>query len=586
MERRWYSHLVSSEKNNEKGAPLMTTETLTTDNIIICQQMEYRKFAKFDSIAELINFLFGAKFSHNCFYEVIRARQAQKWYTDIDITIGESLIKNKPLSKPENLSQFIERVNLGEEVEEENQREKFYLPASETPNVVLEVKKAIIQLLPAIKDSDILVASSNSDKKHSYHVVIDNWCLSNNNEAHALYEEIVALLPERYKGALDHRMYKSIQQFRLYGSHKYNDTRVKTFDEELSSWKPSITPLNEKHLEMLRLTAFIIMNVANCSYLRSFVKEKPKSLYEKVESGDLDKDTIKEALQLFREKFEGADVFNYLKHTKCFISLKRLRSSWCETCQRSHEHENPFLLVVGENRHIYFDCRRAGEDVPKVYIGRLGSTGEDNKNENEDESDEEDENEDKEYRDQSDEENNIKKKSISKGLTVGINPKRKIEIESKNDSNNDDISIIKKEINKKATIKCINRLSTSPIVNMKTKTLPIRLKLPVAGIAAEKSAYEIPNPIKEKTNSTKNKPSEKPGLAMCKKLSKEKINIATSYSDQSLFLNNKEASGFEKMRNLHDISLDISSSRHKKKDKSVDPSTKISFASIMLKSNI
>jgi len=38
------------------------------------------------------------------------------------------------------------------------------------------------------------------------------------------------------------------------------------------------------------------------------------------------------------------------------ISLKRLKPSFCKICERVHEHENPYLLVIDDN--VYFYCRR------------------------------------------------------------------------------------------------------------------------------------------------------------------------------------------------------------------------------------
>ena len=45
----------------------------------------------------------------------------------------------------------------------------------------------------------------------------------------------------------------------------------------------------------------------------------------------------------------------------------------CRICNRAHEHENPFLLIIGYDRDIYLDCRR-NEKNKKLYIGKLGPT--------------------------------------------------------------------------------------------------------------------------------------------------------------------------------------------------------------------
>jgi hypothetical protein len=55
------------------------------------------------------------------------------------------------------------------------------------------------------------------------------------------------------------------------------------------------------------------------------------------------------------------------------ILLKRHFASMCRTCNRVHEHENPFLLIIGEERDVYLDCRRNVQGK-KLFVGKLGPT--------------------------------------------------------------------------------------------------------------------------------------------------------------------------------------------------------------------
>jgi hypothetical protein len=55
------------------------------------------------------------------------------------------------------------------------------------------------------------------------------------------------------------------------------------------------------------------------------------------------------------------------------IMLKRRFASMCRTCNRIHEHENPFLLIIGEERDVYLDCRRNAQGK-KLFVGKLGPT--------------------------------------------------------------------------------------------------------------------------------------------------------------------------------------------------------------------
>jgi hypothetical protein len=387
----WYYSLIT----NPKSAGLFQHELLNLGNVIVCQHMKYRKYAKYDSVYDVIQFVRNMRFSHNCLYEVVRGKLAHKWYADIDIILAEGLeAQPKKLSPVQgtlvpsrrapsraatgvDLFSVCEDGVLMEDLPSETESDaKCVMSVSETINVVKEIKRALLVLLPMIKESDILVASSNDNKKHSYHIVLDKWCVANNKEAKALYKRVIQLVSEQYRSAVDHSMYKSVQQFRMYGSHKWESTRVKTFRDDLSSWKSNTEAKDDKHKELLYFSAFLLGNISGCSMLPSFVEEETKTPFEGTDL-DLNTKEIKEALELFRDVYSNANCFTYHSHTSRFILLKRKAPSFCTVCQRKHDTENPYLLIVGDKRNVYFDCRR-NEGSKKTYLGSLGYVEEDN----------------------------------------------------------------------------------------------------------------------------------------------------------------------------------------------------------------
>jgi hypothetical protein len=359
-----------------------------------------------------------------------------------------------------------------------DKKSQFYLCEEETKDVVIEVKKAMLKLLPNIKDSDIMVASSNDSEKHSYHIVLDRWCVSNNTEARALFEEICELLPERYRGALDNKMYKSIQQFRMLESHKFGSLRVKTFCEELSTWKPPIKPLDDKHLLVLQLTSFILMNISGCSFLKSFIKEKIDIENKPNSDDEITRDDVNLAIQLFRETFEGHECFTYLSYSKFFITLKRLKPSMCQTCGRIHEAENPYLIVVGKNRAIYYDCRRTEKDINKVYIGSLGPRDNDKVQNNEEREDERENNETKNT--ESEDEDDKSKNKNSK---------------SEDDDSEDDESEESEDEEEERNISPTNKKKPKLIIENSTI---INIKPPISPINAYSPASTLIEKIKDK----------------------------------------------------------------------------------------
>jgi hypothetical protein len=92
-------------------------------------------------------------------------------------------------------------------------------------------------------------------------------------------------------------------------------------------------------------------------------------------------DEIKEVMNLCYQKAGltyGDPSFPYVykeiiedNGESSILLLKRRMASNCRACNRVHEHENPYLIVVGQDRDIYLDCRR-NDFGKKTYVGRLG----------------------------------------------------------------------------------------------------------------------------------------------------------------------------------------------------------------------
>jgi hypothetical protein len=342
--QHWYSFLVPS-KDDSKKVNLLSSEKITQGNVIICQHVKYRKFSKFIDFYSALKFVYNTNFVNNCFFEVIRGSQSQKFYIDCDIYISDS--------------------------KEDQENENFYVTISEVIPLILNIKDKLKIVLPMIKDSDIIVTESNDSKKHSYHIIVDNWCASNNDVNKVIFNNLIELLPIEQRNALDHSMYSNIQQFRLYNSHKFGSNRVKRFCDDLSTWKPSSVILNTGCLERLRFLGSCVTNTLNCSHLPIFGKlGKTIGTFSSVV---IDQDDLKKIMNIFNEVFENSSSFKYESTDGCFIILKRLRPSMCTSCQRVHQAENPYLIVTGEERNIYFDCRRNNKSSAKIYIGSIGS---------------------------------------------------------------------------------------------------------------------------------------------------------------------------------------------------------------------
>lgn len=271
-------------------------------------------------------------------------------------------------------------------------------PLESLEDIWTSLLTAIIQVLrekgvELIPERDILNFSSHGPNKRSYHVVIDNYCHSNHNEAKAFYDAVVLKLPEAYRPYVDKAVYSSKQQFRIVGSQKVKSGRVKTlvspwplFPSKESKMAPTLVhymyselPENDDMMELLQLEASLVGCTHNCVMLPSFIDttETMKSL-----GWSQDQETISdvvaklavEQLAMTANLTLAQLPYKMLGIKGGLVMLKRLKPSICRICKRVHEMENPFLIVVKRQvgYQVYFHCRRASNEA-KLDLGIISS---------------------------------------------------------------------------------------------------------------------------------------------------------------------------------------------------------------------
>lgn len=364
LNKRWYYRLIPKE--NTKGLfSEYPRDTLTKDLIV---SVTYNKdkynnnsntkkkdrplFARFKSYLEFAIYSKKLSRSKRYFYELILGEKSQKPHFDIDIeddSVDGEKIKD----------QVIEAI------------------------ILILAEKGV-----ELDFNDILIYTSHGINKkgkykQSYHIVINNYCHANNVEAKAFYQLVVDYVTEECKQYIDAGVYSPTQQFRIVGSTKIGTNRHKTLQKVWYYKGKEIVHKYPEEVEdpdhelVMQLEESIVGFVANCKFLPAFVPKVIKKSYE--ETDDITYDDAKAAMKLMLTKSKTLDSihdprfpYKFEEITGPVIVLKRLKPSFCRVCNRVHEHENPFLFIVGEERHVYFHCRRAPEDK-KLYIGKLGT---------------------------------------------------------------------------------------------------------------------------------------------------------------------------------------------------------------------
>jgi hypothetical protein len=346
---RWYYSLKNEQKGLLKDHPIDSLE----GKCVVCQvDGDIRKYALFENYLDFANFYHKLSPEKRSFYEVIIGKFSQKPHFDIDIQGDE-------VDGDEMVKEIIKIIsNLWEE------------------------KELVLDL------NDVLVYTSHGKDgeghlKQSYHLIINNWCHSNNNEAKELYKRIFDLLPKEWKNDqwFDPKVYGPLQLFRILGSSKQQKgkRRYKKFvnDFIVAHTYPE-EPEDEDHLWVMELEESIISNTSGCKTLPSFskFKEEERKTIILEEGVPVTKDEVTRALEMCAQVMgcsKSQLPFQVRDVEGVFIILERLKATFCSICQRKHENENPYMFIEGETiRNVFFNCRRNDRHI---YLGSfLGST--------------------------------------------------------------------------------------------------------------------------------------------------------------------------------------------------------------------
>jgi len=363
---KWYYRLKPKQEDNKtsKGLFSDTPRTSLIGNLIVSlswydqkTQKELRLYSHFKSYLEYGIYQMKLSQAERCFYEIILGENAQKPHFDIDISNSD-------------IAGDTVRDNLVDAI-----------------ITVLKEKGIEIKL-----ETDILIYTSHSTAneskyKRSYHVIVNNFCHVNNIEAKAFYYKVMEHVKPEYTDYIDAAVYGPTQQFRIVGSQKIGTTRIKTFqevwvfhDKEIKYEYPE-PPDSPEHAFVMQLEASIVGYTGNCRFLPPFEPRPDQIKHYETELDDVTQAEAQDAIQLIAtagniKTSDSRFPYKFLGINGPIVMLKRTKPSKCKICERVHEHENPYLVVIGDEKSVYFHCRRAPEGK-KLFLGKLNPLSED-----------------------------------------------------------------------------------------------------------------------------------------------------------------------------------------------------------------
>lgn len=322
----WYDYYNKGENS------LLSNRNIPDTSFPVCKIInDRRKFTFFTNKLQLYRQLINEDRNERCYEEIIRGELPQKPYFDIDINISN--------------------ITSDEEKDEK---------LRETSLLLQSLKETIISLNTQIKLTDIMIFSSNSETKLSYHVIIDRWYCKNSTDNKTFCNKVINSISTNLKQYIDKCVYKSLQNFRMYMCKKYGTERFKRMDQH-SNW---IIENDNEHTNFEIFSSSLITNTQNCELIQNIIEENPQ---RKITTHKLPDKQISTALLLI-SRMEDEDCFDVRNIEGSLIHLTRLKPSLCKKCSKNkntniiHERENPFVIIA-KNGLITFHCGRGGKFV-------------------------------------------------------------------------------------------------------------------------------------------------------------------------------------------------------------------------------
>ena len=200
-----------------------------------------------------------------------------------------------------------------------------------------------------------LIFQSHSDKKKSFHIVIDHYCFENNIQTKSFFFGVKSRVKKEYHLFLDGSVYNNNGNFRMYKSHKLNTTRTKELTIEYNTYNPE----NQKDIWL----ASLITNTNYCIQLENYeIKVKP-FMHEEISN------TLWDQIVVLWLKYEDHKSFKFKKGKEYLL---RKQPSYCPIHKRDHGTKsqvgNNGMLSVW-NGSLYFTC--FSDPCEKINLGKI-----------------------------------------------------------------------------------------------------------------------------------------------------------------------------------------------------------------------
>jgi hypothetical protein len=297
-------------------------------------------YSVFKDELSLYEYMKNMNVENRCFYEVIIGKTQQKIKFDIDIA-------------KDNLTDT-----------------EFNKIFNEVFNELMSGIVSTLNDLDFVYDlNNIMLFTSHNENKKSGHVILDRVNVNSNKHAEKFYKDVMIYCPN-YKQYIDHKIYNSNQQFRLYLSSKIGQNRIKKFmpsfvyKNKLYKYKidyidyynklPNTTDeekeFRNKFKEIKIFTGSLI-NFIDYPCINIQLEQKEATIHERINDKN-----INGVLAIIDRDYKNIYKFDKVSIDGS-ICLNRLIPSYCNVCKRIHHNIDSFIYTK-ENQY-FLNCRRS-----------------------------------------------------------------------------------------------------------------------------------------------------------------------------------------------------------------------------------
>jgi hypothetical protein len=310
---------LSNKEDDSSVINSLTKEQLVYPTLVVRNEL-CNNYIVFENYDEYISHWKSISDENKLFHEIIFGFSGQKIKFDIDILCSEKLHDRSLIDEKLYDLSLIDEINLIIDVIIDQFR-KYY-------DIIISYDDIIVTDSSGINEKNIY--------KYSFHIIVCNYYVENNEEADMFTSFVCDELPEHIEKYIDKNVNKQSQNFRLLGCKKKNDSRFKKLSELFHS-KRNI------HYE-----ESIITHTNGLTKLKKIANLKNMDMSKNLKKFDAVKDSkkIDKILQWLGENHYIDD-----HELRCIngdiISFNRIASNYnCRICNKIHEKDNSLFIRI------------------------------------------------------------------------------------------------------------------------------------------------------------------------------------------------------------------------------------------------